>query len=290
MGTGSRSQNRVERAQGVSPAQFQERYAARCVPVILTDLMSEWPAMRKWSLDFFEERFGDRRVGGGSAVAASTMGEGIRKIRASLHNGEVAPYLHQIPIPKQLPELFEDLVPPIVHVTRDRMGSRLMPRAFRYLDGNSELFIGGPGAGFSLLHYDLYHQHVFIAQVLGRKVFRVFSPADSACVYPDPEHPHVSRIPNAFAVEPERFPAFAGASPIDFVLNPGEVVFVPSGWWHTTKMTDVTISVAWNTLDRHCWSGFVDDYRRGVQRAGIRGRLRTAYVRGIHAAFLARGM
>ena len=280
----------IQRANGVSRAAFQDQFASRSIPLVLTDAITRWPALRRWSLDYFEQRFGDRTIGGGESVDHIPMGEGIRRIRESLTTGATAPYLHQIPIPRQLPELFEDISPPIAYVTRDRMGSRLMPRAFRFVDGNIELFIGGPRAGFSILHYDLYHQHAFIAQVVGEKHFRVYAPRDSAYVYPDPQHPHVSRVPNPFEPDLAVFPEMARATPIDFVLRPGEVLFVPAGWWHVTRMSEVTISAAWNTLDENTWPDFVADYGRGLRDAGARGRLKTAYVRGLGPVFRARGM
>jgi histone arginine demethylase JMJD6 len=218
------------------------------------------------------------------------MGDGIRRIRRSLATGDSAPYMHQIRLPDQLPELLPDIQPPIPYVVRDRMTSRLMPRSFRHVDGNIELFISGPRTGFSTLHYDLYHQHAFIAHVFGEKHFRVFSPSDSPHVYVNPEHPHTSQVPDAFNLDLGRFPLMSRATPIDFVLRPGEVLFVPAGWWHVTRMHEVTISVAWNTLDRSNWPGFVADYQRGVRSEGARGRLKAAYVQALGPLFSARGM
>jgi histone arginine demethylase JMJD6 len=285
-------QDAFERVSGISRTEFRDRYVAKSRPVILTDAVRGWPAMKKWSLDFFEQRYGDRLVGG-EYIDQVTIGEAVRKIRASVIGGGPAPYIHQVPIPKQLPDLLEDISPPPAYVEQDRMASRLMPKSFRYSKGNVELFIGGPGAGFSLLHYDLYHLHAFTVEIAGHKAFRIFAPEDAPYLYTNPEHPQLSQLPNGFDVDLQRFPAFAKASPIDFVLAPGEMLFVPSGWWHMTKMSEVTISVAYNTLDEHNWSGFTDDYRRGVTldgRMSAIGRLRRAYLRGIGVAFRARGM
>lgn len=282
----------VDRVSAVSRNELRDQYIARSRPVIITDAVERWPAVRKWSLDYFEQRFGQRAVGGVNDQPGN-FGEAIRMIRASLTGGKPAPYLHQIPLPVQLPELLADLSPTLTYVEKDRMTSRLMPRSFRYPNGNLELFIGGPGAGFGLLHYDLYHLHAFTVQIVGHKTFRLFSPADTPFLSTSPTHPHLSEIPNAFAVDLARYPAFAQASPIDLVLGPGETLFVPSGWWHTTKMAELTISVAYNTLDRYNWPGFVKDYERGVVEIlalGPLGRLRATYLRGIGPSFLARGM
>jgi hypothetical protein len=290
MATAAVEQDSVPRRRGVSRAEFFEEHVSRSAPVILTDAISRWPALQRWSLDDFERRFSDRMVGGGSAVSMTSMGEGIRRIRKSLSGGEPAPYMHQIRLPDQLPELLADILPPIPYVVHDRMTSRLMPRSFRHVEGNIELFISGPRTGFSALHFDLYHQHAFIAQVFGEKHFRVFAPKDSRYVYVNPEHPHTSMVPDAFHPDLAKFPAMAQATPIDFVLRPGEVLFVPEGWWHVTRMHEVTISVAWNTLDRTNWPGFVADYRRGVLSEGARGLLKAAYVQALGPLFDARGM
>jgi hypothetical protein len=290
MATATVEQEAIPRRRAVSRAEFFSEHVLKSAPVILTDAITRWPALQRWSLDHFEQRFNDRMVGGGVSVATTTMGEGIRRIRKSLAGGEPAPYMHQIQLPRQLRELLADILPPIPYVVGDRMSSRLMPRSFRFVDGNIELFISGPRTGFGVLHYDVYHQHAFIAQVAGEKHFRVFSPRDSAYMYINPEHPHTSLVPDAFHPDLAKFPAMAKATPIDFVLRPGEVLFVPEGWWHVTRMHEVTISVAWNTLDRTNWPGFVADYRRGVHSEGARGRIKAAYVEALGPIFRARGM
>jgi hypothetical protein len=38
----------VDRRQGLSVEEFQRRYERPNVPVVLTDVVSAWPATRKW--------------------------------------------------------------------------------------------------------------------------------------------------------------------------------------------------------------------------------------------------
>ncbi len=49
-------------------------------------------------------------------------------------------------------------------------------------------------------------------------------------------------------------------------LRPGETVFVPSGWWHTTLMDETSIAVTWNLAEASNWTNFVADTRRTVMR------------------------
>ena len=42
----------------------------------------------------------------------------------------------------------------------------------------------------------------------------------------------------------ERYPLFRYVSPAEVVVNPGEVLFVPVGWWHYVRSLDASISVS----------------------------------------------
>ena len=49
----------------------------------------------------------------------------------------------------------------------------------------------------------------------------------------------------------ERFPLFVNAQPYHLILEPGDVLFIPPGWWHHVRSLDTCISVNywWNRLD-----------------------------------------
>ena len=40
-----------------------------------------------------------------------------------------------------------------------------------------------------------------------------------------------------------RFPRYAAARPLRVTLHPGEILFVPSGWWHVVRYREPAISV-----------------------------------------------
>jgi hypothetical protein len=45
-----------------------------------------------------------------------------------------------------------------------------------------------------------------------------------------------------------RYPMFKSATVLDVVLAPGELLFIPIGWWHWVQALDVSISLAFQSF------------------------------------------
>jgi len=45
-----------------------------------------------------------------------------------------------------------------------------------------------------------------------------------------------------------RYPDFAGARVLDVIVEPGETVFLPLGWWHQVTALDVSLSFSYSNL------------------------------------------
>ena len=58
----SRNRREIERRHKLSRDEFLEDYYCANRPVIITGMMDDWPALGKWSLDYFAQKFGDREV------------------------------------------------------------------------------------------------------------------------------------------------------------------------------------------------------------------------------------
>lgn len=129
-------------------------------------------------------------------------------------------------------------------------------------DAFAELFIGGTGAGFSLLHFDQYFVNTYITQVVGDKEFTLFSPADSPRLYPQDSHPNLSRLGPLEQVDLAEFPLFAEARPVHVTVRAGQTLFVPRGTWHASKLLGPSIAVAHSTASRSNWPRFVDEFAR----------------------------
>jgi ribosomal protein L16 Arg81 hydroxylase len=107
---------------------------------------------------------------------------------------------------------------------------------------NAKLWIGATGF-VSSLHRDLADN--LHAQVSGRKRFTLVAPRQSACVYPNS---FFDGVPNGCRVDIEhpdypRFPRLREAEVFVAELGPGDVIYIPRGWWHHVRTLELSISV-----------------------------------------------
>lgn len=264
----------IERRAGLGIEEFRERYVARSRPVILTDAIDHWPARGKWTLDFFGDRHADKRVR--FELRDWRVGDVIDALK---RGGEGRmPYINQVTLDAQFAELRED-VGELALAADDRLRHRWLPREMRLDKGSVALFIGAKGSSFRQLHWDYSYLHVFISQVHGPKDFMVLRPEETPHLYPNPEYPNLSLIPDPFDVDLARLPEFAKAEPTFFTLEEGETAFLPGGWWHATRMNAPSIAIAQSTLDGYNWKQRTDFYAdmkpNPIRRAAFRAYMAT---------------
>ena len=129
--------------------------------------------------------------------------------------------------------------------------------ARRYPDGPAINAWLGPAGTLSPLHHD--PDHNLLAQVVGSKYVRLYSPEQTERLYPrtDAVHRVSSQIVDPDAHDAARFPRFGGAPYADVVLNAGEVLYIPPRWWHFVEARETSFSVSfwWR------WCAGVDDFR-----------------------------
>jgi len=105
------------------------------------------------------------------------------------------------------------------------------------------LFMGSEGAT-TPAHFD--EQHNFLNQVRGHKLVVLFPPDDYTCMYPFPvTHPcdrcSLVDVRNA---DLEHFPRFKQARGHVAILGPGDVLYIPYGWWHYCRtLTHLAASI-----------------------------------------------
>ena len=213
--------------------------------MILTDAISHWRAMGRWSPQFFKEEYADLEV----EVDGETMalGDLIDRVEASTDDNP-APYLRNQVLAEWPPELTAD-VSPMPDCTRPNwLESRLFPTGKKL--SSVEVYIGGQGAQFPVLHYDGLHTHAFLMQLYGDKEYIAFSPEQTRYLYPTTgTEANKSRIHDIHHPDLASFPLFEQAEGVRFQLHPGETLFVPAGWWHTARILSPSVTVSINGVN-----------------------------------------
>ena len=75
----------IDRRHKLSRDEFLREYYATNRPVIITGMMDDWPAMRKWNLDYFAEKFGDRDGRGPDESKRGRPGRPVRDQFRAIH-------------------------------------------------------------------------------------------------------------------------------------------------------------------------------------------------------------
>mmetsp|Transcript_70131 Transcript_70131/g.126393 ORF Transcript_70131/g.126393 Transcript_70131/m.126393 type:complete len:195 (+) Transcript_70131:2-586(+) len=112
----------------------------------------------------------------------------------------------------------------------------------------TKLFLSPKGA-ITRLHFDNGGAHAWLSQIRGRKLFVCFAPSDGQYLHPfegdegalngtwlDPLDPAVF----------ERWPDSVRAVPFVAVVEEGETIVAPQGWWHYAVALDSSVTIMRN--------------------------------------------
>jgi hypothetical protein len=228
----------VERRSKLSRHEFLTEYYSVNRPVIITGMMDDWPAMRKWNLDYFAENFGDRilEVQTGRTkdanyeterekfVGKATFAEFINKLRTA---GETNDFYmtanNNSSNRKALPELWDDIrqIPEYLNPER--------PGGFLWM---------GPAGTITPFHHDLTNN--FMGQVIGRKLVKLVPSWDLPLMH---NHLHVFSRVDGRATPATPTPSFDSPQILECILEPGELLFLPIGCWHFVRGLEISLTV-----------------------------------------------
>jgi len=270
--------DQIDRRAGLSAEQFDREYMRPPRPVILTDAISHWPALGKWTPQFFKSEYGDLEVVvDGEAMA---LGDLVERVENSTEDNP-APYLRNQALREWPPELLAEVTPMPYCTKPNWLESRVFPRGERL--AAIEIYIGGRGAQFHVLHYDGFHTHAFLMQLYGDKEYIAFAPDQTRFMYsPKNGRANESRVDDVLNPDLSEFPLFDEAQGVRFQLHPGETLFVPGGWWHTARILSPSVTVSINGVNHANGTEFTNDYCDNIGRRSpalryvARGGLRVA--------------
>jgi len=249
----------IERRHKLSREDFLRDFYSTNRPVVISGMMDDWPAMRKWNLDFFDDRFGAREIEVQMGRNAGTnfeierekfiskikFSQFIEMIRSS--NGTNDFYLtanNNSSNKKALPELWDDII-----------------QTPEYLDG-SDRFGGflwmGPAGTITPFHHDLTNN--FMAQVIGRKRVKIAPSWDMPLMNNDY---HVFCRIDGQVTGPIPRPDTEEPQILECMLNAGEILFLPIGCLHFVEGVETSVTISFtNFVFDNNFSSFYSTYHR----------------------------
>jgi Cupin-like domain len=236
----------VERRKCLSAQEFFDGYYSANRPVILTDTLTDWPALSLWSRpEYFAEKFGDTPVSvcmGRNAdphcdrnfhrhLTSMTMREYSSWVaNAGETNDGYLISNNRLLENEAFQSLLHDVIPPEKYVDPERFRTHMS-------------FWFGPAGTRTPLHHD--GNNILFCQVVGRKEFYLVSPWETellataegfyaGCqVPPDMESEGLRKANDDFRWNSLRV-----------VLEPGEALFLPVGWWHQVRALEMSVSIS----------------------------------------------
>ncbi|KAF1335377.1 Clavaminate synthase-like protein, partial [Globisporangium splendens] len=93
------------------------------------------------------------------------------------------------------------------------------------------------------LHYDAYRNILVV--LYGRKVVTLYPPSDTRNLYAYPVHTKSANHSQVDVAQPDlsKHPHFANATSQQYIVNAGDALVIPEGWWHQVDSDAYTIAV-----------------------------------------------
>ena len=247
----------IQRVSAISCDRFLSAYVSANQPVIVVDAMASWDALSLWTPEWLASQHGDSEVQVYNSLFDLVD---IVSLRRYIHQNfgknnsfQTEDYVRWYCKFKDVDFVWADnffhavssnwadlyFFPTqgfVLPASRAEQTRSVVTDPFPY----KGLFVSGRGAR-TRLHRDPFGSDAVLCQIYGSKLVAFYPPEESSklqdergCV--DPEAPDM-----------RRFPRFLDASRrYEDILRPGEVLFVPGGWFHDVKSISDSISVTWN--------------------------------------------
>jgi hypothetical protein len=215
----------------ISPEEFRNEFYNKNLPVIIRDLSHSWPAYTKWNWDYFKDLVGDKRVPLYNNVKSDaytpvntaddykTFGEYIDMIS----HGPAGWRIFLFNIFDHAPQLINDFTWP-EHMMKGFVKKYPM------------LFTGG-ATSITHMHFDIDLSHILHTQFAGKKRVLLFPFEEQYKLYRKPfEVLSLADFSNYYMQngnpDYEKFPALKLAHGVEAILEHGDTLFMPAGWWH----------------------------------------------------------
>lgn len=221
----------VDKVEDISGEDFKTNYYNQMKPLVISGLAKKWPAYNKWNWNYLKEIVGSVKVGLYNNVKSDaytpintaddykTFGEYIDMIK----EGPAAWRIFLFNIFEHAPQITKDFIWP----------EHLMTG---FVKRYPMLFTGGKTA-ITHMHFDIDVSHILHTQFSGKKKVLLFPHEEQYKLYRKPFEvlslaDFSNYDQNSGNPDYEKFPALKFAKGYEVILEHGDTLFMPAGYWH----------------------------------------------------------
>ncbi len=224
---------------GISREEFRREYLSKSRPVIFKGFANQFPAGKLWTFDYLNEKMGDHIVGivdnsvkKNTALTHPDLKMTFREFSNIIRRDEETSYrIFAFNMFRDFPELRNEFqTPEIVNGILGNLGLT---------------FFGGKNTTVRF-HYDIDCSGVLMTQLIGRKRVILIPPQYEELLY---KVPFASfSLTNLEKPDYEQYPGLKYVKGYDFILQPGDALFMPSKHWHFNTYLEGGMAVSFRIL------------------------------------------
>jgi hypothetical protein len=237
----------VTTLNSITPEVFKKEFYDPGIPVVIKSLSHDWPAFTKWNWEYFKQLVGDKQVPLYNNVRSDAYTP-INKADDYKSFGEYIDMISQGPagwriflfnIFDHAPQLINDFTWP-EHLMKGFVKKYPM------------LFTGG-ASSITHMHFDIDLSHILHTQFVGRKRVLIFPHQEQHKLYRKPfEVLSLADFSHYYegngTPDYHSFPALKLAEGYDFILDHGDTLFMPAGYWHHMEYLDSGFAMSLRAL------------------------------------------
>jgi hypothetical protein len=238
----------IDRVESISTEDFKRNYYNPMKPLIISGLANEWPAYTKWNWDYFKSVVGEVKVG----LYNNVKSDAYTPINTADDYMKFGEYIDMVKNgPAEWRIFLFNIFEHAPQITRDFTWPENLMTGFikRY----PMLFVGGQGS-ITHMHFDIDLSHILHTQFAGRKRVLLFPFEEQHKLYRKPwEVLSLVNFEKYFdrdnnKLDLEKFPAVKLAKGYEVIMDHGDTLFMPAGYWHHMEYLDSGFAMSLRAL------------------------------------------
>ena len=239
----------VDTVGDISGEEFKKKYYDQMKPLVLKNLSKDWPAYNKWTWDYFINKVGDKEVG----VYNNIKSDAYTPINTADAYMKFGDYLQKVKAgPLDLRIFLFNIFQHAPGITGDFLWPEHLMKGF--VKKYPMLFVGGQGA-ITHIHFDIDMSHILHTQFIGRKKVLLFPFEEQYKLYRKPwevlSQANFANYSQDF--DYGNFPAVRLAKGYEVILEHGDTLFMPAGYWHHMEYLEGGFAMSIRALQNGLW-------------------------------------